>query len=72
MLEIVILLVAEGLNGRGVEDPLSSSESTSAQVLTDEGLSGPCLGTDKHVVAGMDAHDRVLLKRVQLVLGGQS
>ena len=65
LLEVVELLVAEGLDWGRVKDAAALSETVGDLVLTDESLAGTCLGGHENILMLGDGGDCMLLERIE-------
>lgn len=72
LLEVVELLVAEGLDGGGVEDTAPLRQAVVNLVLPYKCFSGPGFGADEDVVLLVNGGYGVLLKGVQREREGES
>ena len=67
LLQIAVLLVAQRLDGGGVNDALVVAETHGDGVFGDGRLAGRCVGRDEHGLLALQAVDRLALERIQLV-----
>ena len=65
--QIAVFLVAEGFDGRCVDDSLVVAETHGDRVFGDRGFTGRCVGGDEDGFLSLQTIDGLLLERVQFV-----